>query len=323
VANGHRKLRSIPVPPGQARGISAHPASGRLYLTNSNSDTVMAFELTTDRLLWSRSYPSCKHVDRLNVTADGRWLYVPCKKSDRHLVLDAANGDLVKTIAMDRAPHDTWTGESGRWVYLSAYRNETLLVVDPRSHEIVQRVGPFSSGIRPFVANRDETLVFCTLTNLLGFAIGDPATGKVLLEVEHRPPAERLAHPEAAIPPGRGEAKSHGVAIRPGTDEVWIIDNAWGYLYAFDVSSLPPRHLADVPLFEKVDQKWATERWRWVAFSLDGRYAYPGGDGLVVDAETRRVLDVRITPSEKLLEIQFQGGVPVRASGQQGGVYAR
>jgi len=48
-----------------------------------------------------------------------------------------------------------------------------------------------------------------------------------------------------------------------------------------------------------------------MSFSLDGKYAYPDG-GAVIDTATKKIV-ARIPTSEKLLEIDFQKGKPIRA----------
>jgi hypothetical protein len=53
--------------------------------------------------------------------------------------------------------------------------------------------------------------------------------------------------------------KSHGLAQRPGTNEVWFLDDEWGYLYVYDVSPLPsalPTYLATVPLFADISKPY-------------------------------------------------------------------
>jgi hypothetical protein len=323
IEDGHRKVRSIKMPISRARGITAHPGTARLYFSDSDKNHVVAVDLLTHDIVWKRKYQACDHVDRLNVTGDGKALYVPCKHSAVHLVVDAATGDPIKTFALENRPHNTFAGEGGTRMYLSAYRNGTMLVADITNHSIVGEIGTFSSGVRPFAVNPEETHVFCNLTGILGFGVGDIRTGEVIHEVVQVTPPERTAHPAADAGLTHGDQpKSHGLAFRPGAPEVWFLDDAWGYLYAYDVTKIPPRHLASVPLFTDIEEPWTTTRWRWLAFSIDGRYAYPGS-GAVVDAQARRLIGDRITPSEKLIEIQFENGVPVRAGGQNGGVYSR
>ena len=45
---------------------------------------------------------------------------------------------------------------------------------------MVQKVGPFAAHIRPITINGDATLVFANVNNLIGFQVGDVASGKVL-----------------------------------------------------------------------------------------------------------------------------------------------
>jgi hypothetical protein len=60
-----------------------------------------------------------------------------------------------------------------------------------------------------------------------------------------------------------------------------------------------------------------------VTFGIDGRYAYPS-TGDVVDTRTRQIVATledetgRSVQSEKLLEIVFAGGRPVRVGNQFG-----
>jgi hypothetical protein len=61
----------------------------------------------------------------------------------------------------------------------------------------------------------------------------------------------------------------------------------------------------------------------WITFSIDGKYAYPS-TGDVIDVKSRRIV-AELTDekgvavqSEKMLEIDFAGGQPVRAGNQFG-----
>ena len=49
----------------------------------------------------------------------------------------------------------------------------------------------------------------------------------------------------------------------------------------------------------------------WISFGIDGRYVYPDG-GAVIDSQTKQVV-ARIPTSEKLIEIDFRDGKPVKA----------
>src|SRR5437763_4039025 len=165
----------------------------------------------------------------------------------------------------------------------------TIYPADPATHRGGKKIGPFSSPIRPCSVDRSETYFFACLTKLAGFGVGDVERGRVLYEVSHPTPAERSSHAEAfsGLPHG-DRPLSHGIAVRPGSNEVWLLDDGWGYLYVFDASPLPaapPRHVADVPLFDRIDEKVGPEHNRWVSFSIDGKYCYV--PTRVLDSDTR------------------------------------
>jgi hypothetical protein len=101
---------------------------------------------------------------------------------------------------------------------------------------------------------------------------------------------------------------SHGINISPDNREIWMVDGIYGYVYVFDVTSLPPKQVADIPLYQKPSEQ---PHPGWVSFSLDGKYAYPDG-GVVIDARTKQPV-ARIPLSEKLIEIDFRDGKPVKA----------
>ena len=87
-----------------------------------------------------------------------------------------------------------------------------------------------------------------------------------------------------------------------------MVDGVYGYVYAFDVTSLPPKQMASVPIFKDPKER---PHPGWITFGIDGRYVYPDG-GIVIDTETKQVA-ARIPTSEKLLEIDFEHGKPTHA----------
>ena len=87
-----------------------------------------------------------------------------------------------------------------------------------------------------------------------------------------------------------------------------MVDGVYGYVYAFDVTAMPPTQIASIPLFQDPKER---PHPGWITFGLDGRYVYPDG-GVVIDARTKHIV-ARIPTSEKLIEIDFEAGKPVRA----------
>lgn len=320
IDRGHTYLREIDVPIQTVYGVCADVASGTFFYTDRQS--VYAFDLIDEKILWEVNIHKefgYHHPDRLTITRDGRALYVPCKRADKMMILEAATGRRLREFARPGNPHNTFTGERGRYIYCAGRSHDTMYVADPKTHRVVKKIGPFSSPIRPFSVNESETYFFANLTETLGFGVGDIAAGTVLCEITRKTPHERLARREAfAGYPHGNNPYSHGIAVRPGSEEVWLLDDAWGYLYVYDITVMPPVHRADVPLFSSPTDKGLPEHNRWVSFSIDGKYCYV--PTLVIDADARRVV-ARIADSEKQIEIDFKDGVPIRAAGQNGGVY--
>ena len=88
------------------------------------------------------------------------------------------------------------------------------------------------------------------------------------------------------------------------------------YPPVFDTSKTPekPRFIGRVELFDEIESAWNKDNGnRWVAFSIDGRYCYPS-DGSVVDCIEGKKTSMKISPSEKLVEVESRGEQVVRMS---------
>jgi hypothetical protein len=288
--------------PLNIKGVCAHAATGRLYFTTPKQ--LFALDLKTDQSLWGRELP--QGCDRPALTPDGKVLYVPSFENDIWYVVSTAEGKVIASIEAKSGAHNTVCGLDGSRVYLAGLRSPLLAVADTATHKIVRKVGPFSAAIRPFTVNGAQTLCFVNVNGLLGFEIGDLTTGRKLhrVEVEGYKPG----------PVKRHGCPSHGIGVTPDEKEIWIADAANRRVHVFDATSRPPKQVTSIALREEPG---------WVTFSLDGRHAYPS-TGEVIDARTKKILTVltdekgREVHSEKMVEIIFKDGVPVRAGDQFG-----
>lgn len=307
--NGYRFVRRIPtfqVPEGQpvenVKGIAAHAGTHRLYVTTLKR--LAAFDLLTDRLLWNKEYEG--GCDRLAVSPDGKILYVPSFEGAHWHAIDAMTGDVIAKVVTNSGAHNTIYGPDGKRVYLAGLRKPDLLVADPQTNKVVQSIGPFSNVVRPFTINAAQTLCFVNVNELLGFEIGDIRSGKVLHKVEvqgyEKGPVKRHGCP------------SHGIALTPDEKELWLADGANSRIHIFDMSAMPPKQVASIAVRDQPG---------WITFSLDGRQAFPS-TGEVIDVKTRRVVATlsdeqgRAVQSEKVVEVVFQNGKPVRTGDQFG-----
>ncbi len=323
INDSHKLLRKVSVPDtADYKGISASVQLGKLYLTSNLKDELLCIDLATDKIDWRRHY-SDGYADSQAMTPDGKTIYLPLRDGESWWVLDAATGDPKAKIPITHGkeyaehpilgigPHNTWMNPDGSRVYMAVLTVPYLYIADTHTNKLIGKIGPFTKGLRPFAVTNDEKLAFANIDWLLGFEVGAVRNGnqwggKMLYRVEAHTPESRLA--QIPNPPAKKphSTMSHGINLRPDQKEIWMVDGVYGYVYVYDVTSMPPKHVADIPLFKEPGER---PHPGWISFSLDGHYAYPDG-GAVIDSNTKQVV-ARIPTSEKLIEIDFRDGKPV------------
>ena len=288
--------------PLNVKGVVASAATQRLYV--STLQFVTCFDLLTDKILWEKAYEG--GCDRMALSPDGRVMYLPSLEKDHWHVVDALSGDIIKRLDVKAGAHNTLYGLDGKYAYLAGLKAPLLRVAETATHTIVKEVGPFTSAIRPFTINGRQTLAFVNVNGLLGFEVGDITTGKMLHRVE-------VAGFKPGVPKRHG-CPSHGIGLTPDETQLWLCDAANQRLHVFDATVMPPRQIANIPVRDDPG---------WITFSLDGKFAYPS-TGEVIDVATRKIIATlkdesgAIAESEKIVEIQFVNGKPVRAGDQFG-----
>jgi hypothetical protein len=107
---------------------------------------------------------------------------------------------------------------------------------------------------------------------------------------------------------------SHGIALTPDEKELWISDAANQRVHIFDATAMPPKQAQSIKLRDEPG---------WITFSIDGTLAYPS-TGEVIDTKTKAIVTAlkdetgAAVQSEKLLEVDFKEGRPVKAGDQFG-----
>lgn len=309
IDNGHKFVRRIATggvnddgKPINVKGICASAETGRIHI--STIESLMCLDMTSGKLLWEREYD--KGCDRMALSPDGKTIFQPSFERDQWYVLNALTGDEIARVTPKSRAHNTVCGASGRWCYLAGLGSPVLSVVDTSSHKIDRTVGPFSGNIRPFTVNGKETLVFVCVNGCLGFEIGDLRTGKKLHRVE-------VAGFKTGLVKRHG-CPSHGIGLTPDEKEIWVCDAHNKRMHVFDATVMPPKQLASIECRDEPG---------WITFSINGDLAYPSS-GDVIDVKTRKVVaqltdeEGRAVGSEKLLEIDWADGKPVRAGNQFG-----
>lgn len=301
-----RRIPTLAYAPGETaepvKGICANAVAGRVYV--STTKRLLCLDLATDAVLWNRTYDG--GCDRMSITPDGRTIYLPSYEGPHWHVVDAASGDVLARIVTNSGAHNTICSLDGRQAFLAGLGSPVLRVADTATRRVAREVGPFGGVIRPFTVTGTGDRCYVNVNDLLGFEVGDVRTGRVLHRVEvpgfTRGPVKRHGCP------------SHGIGLTPDEHELWVCDGANSRLHVFDVTASPPRLMQSIALRDQPG---------WVTFTLDGRYAIPS-TGEIIDVATKRIVlaladeQGRAVQSEKLLEIIFSDGRPVRTGDQFG-----
>lgn len=309
VEAGHKLVKRIPTAglkkdgtPSNVKGVAVSVATNCIYI--STLEALQCIDLATEKIRWEKTYEG--GCDRMAMSPDGKLIYLPTLEKEHWNVVDAETGDIISQVFTNSGAHNTLYGPDGTKVYVAGLRTPSLGVVDARSHTVIKQVGPFSAPVRPFTINGDQTLCFVNINGLLGFEVGDIASGKKLHRVEVQGFSQG--------PVKRHGCPSHGIGLTPDEKEVWVCDAFNQRLHIFDNTVMPPKQKESIALRDQPG---------WVTFSIDGQYAYPS-TGEVIDVRTRKVLttlqDEQGNPvqSEKMVEIHIDGRQAQKAGDQFG-----
>ncbi len=309
IDDGHRFVKRIPIggvdqngKPINVKGVCASPITNLIHI--STLRTMMCLDLVTEKLLWEKQYDG--GCDRMSVTPDGKTIYLPSLEKGHWHVVDAVTGAVISRIEPNSASHNTICGIGGRYAYLAGLRSPVLTIAETTNHSVAKTCGPFSHNIRPFTVNGSETLVFVCINQCLGFEVGDLTTGRKL----HRVEVEGFEQGKVK----RHGCPSHGIGLTPDETELWVSDGANSHMHVYDATVMPPKLKSSLPVRNQPG---------WVTFSIDGSLAYPSS-GDVFDTTSLKLVtqltdeEGRAVGSEKMLEIDWQDGQPVRTGDQFG-----
>lgn len=308
IDNNHRFVKRIPMrgfhadgKPSNVKGIAVSQSLNSIYV--STIEGLQRIDLATDKIVWEKNYEG--GCDRMAISPDGKTMYLPSFEKDFWNVVDCETGDVIKKIPVVKRAHNTIYGLSGEQVYMADIASPILFVANPKTHTVEKKVGPFGNFIRPFTINSAETIVYATVDSLLGFEVGDLATGKkldrIVVQGWNMGPVRRHGNP------------SHGIGLTPDEKEIWLADGFNMRMHVFSATK-PYQQLTTIPLQDMPG---------WITFSLDGKYAYPSS-GEVIDVKTRKILltlqdeNFNNVSSEKMIEIHMEGKKAVKIGDQFG-----
>ncbi len=329
IDHGFKLVQHVSLPGiSGVRGVAFAPSSHILYISHGgdgggSNGSLLAYDLVGRRTLWDRSYGF--GIDSMDVGLNGKRIYMPdgeLSNDGNWHVLDAATGAVIATIRGGLGPHNTVVGLSGKRVYLGGRDSSFLDVASTATDKVIRRIGPLKSGVRPFTINGHETLAFTTATGFLGFQVSSIKTGRVLYTETF---GSRFKYNPASFSPS---APSHGISLTPDERQVWVIDGPNSYVHVFSVSRLPshrPREIKNIRLPDPLTGSesgcsYDCSRDGWLQTSASGCYVFVGDSGDVLSTTSyRRVAFLApLRDTRKMLEIDWQGGVPISTTSRIG-----
>jgi outer membrane protein assembly factor BamB len=294
IDNGHKLVRRIEIPSFQdgLRGFTGNLKTHSVFYSTTNR-RLGRFDLETDKVVWEKVYEA--GCDRSSVTLDGKKVYVPTGwwysgADSGMLVVNGDNGELIKRINVGPAAHNSIVSLDGRLLYLGT--TTMLTIFDTRDESVIRQIKDVGErGIFPYTMDSANRIGYICLGNHVGFDVVDLQQGKAL----HRVFAgkEKIAH------------RTHGSALTPDESELWISDQVGKKLFIYDATKMPPTPKGDVDLSQGGHG--------WVAFSLDGKYAWSHTPD-VFDAKTKKLVATlkdesgKPISSSKFVEVHFRNG---------------
>jgi len=314
------KTKTIPTDSG-TRGTVA--CGDTLWISYGSDNTrnlgrtphLMAWDLVNDVIKWNRAYNF--GIDSMSITRDCSKIYMPegeLSPGGLWAEIDATNGNVLGTInAGGHGPHNTFIPSAGTHVYMGPRQTSSLVEANVPANTIVRTFASMTNHtVRPFTVSDDEKFAFATDTGILGFQVFDVATGNKLFS---------LTPPGFSCSGGQGaSACSHGISLSPDSKEIYVIDagNSANHVHVYDVSKLPgtaPSLTTTITLIHgwtgsESPCAYDCLKDGWIHHSLDGKYAFVGDSGAVIDTSTRK--EVAFLPAmkntRKEIEIDFSGG---------------
>jgi DNA-binding beta-propeller fold protein YncE len=120
----------------------------------------------TMHLVHSLSVPTCRGVDHMDFSADGRYAFASCEFSGQMIEVDLATQRVIRTLVLDKglsSPQDVKLSPDGRTLYTADQLNGGLWEIDPSSFRVIGflKTGAGAHGLYPsrdaldmYVSNR-------------------------------------------------------------------------------------------------------------------------------------------------------------------------
>jgi YVTN family beta-propeller protein len=250
---------------------AAVSADGRRFFTTVEGDqTLHVIDTASDRILQSIKLSGLPN--QCAVTPDGKFVGVPIRGGDSVDIVDVTAGTIVKNLPV-KAPHNCYNAQRNDHVWVTSMGDHKVSLIDLTTLTYLAEI-PVGGIPRPLAVTRDETTLYCQLSDLHGFVVADVPGRKVVAKVELPPLPPDVKFPVPNTP-------SHGLALTPGETELWAASCGTDTVYVYDTARKTI-----------VGQVRTGHGPAWLTFSPDGKYCCVsnvlGDDVSIIDAAQRQ-----------------------------------
>jgi YVTN family beta-propeller protein len=287
-------------------GVVAAPDGGRIYVSEQAGNTVTVLDGKT--LQVAKRVPLSGNPNLIDITPDGRWLYVAIALTWNDLsefpqikanasggidVIDTASLQNVKTIPLKGGIHDLNVTPDGKYVVAGASRGakppaNAMYVIDARTNEIAWTL-PMSPSPSPMAITKNPDgstdKIYAQLGGFNGFAVVDFATRVRTNQIKLPDVAPNKQNPFG--PP----AGSHGIAVTSDQKTLLVNSRLNNALYAYALPDLTL--LGGVTLSGKGAG--------WLAITPDDRIAYVANE----HTNDVSVIDIKSLKEIALIPVGF------------------
>ena len=254
-------------------GVCVQADGKRLFVTVESDHTLRIIDTANQT-----SIATVKVSGRPNqcaVTPDGKYVVVPIRDGDKVDIVDVSKREVVKSLPL-KEPHNALNTGSNRYMFVSAMSGNEVDIIDLKKMDYATHI-PVGGRPRPYVVSPDGNTMYVAEANLHGFVIVDIPSRKVIDRVEM--PAEHST--PHALQYETADTRTHGLALTPDGNELWVTSLLDDCVYIYDVRS------------KKIVGKVATGGGpNWTVFTPDGKYISvtntDSDDVSIIDVKERR-----------------------------------
>lgn len=237
-----------------AQDLDVSPDGRTLYVSRGHLGDVTAFDITTGAQAWVTPVGGVR-ADHMDISHDGSRLFVSDIINSAVEVIDSSTGAIVGRFPTGEWSHDNHVSHDGSLVYNGSIGN-VLTPPDSRNKrpsgsegviaspyqvtianadtlQVVRQI-PFERGVRPFVLNHDETILYAQLSEFHGIVEVDVATGREIRRVQ-LPIADGVTEDDYDF-----EAPHHGIAMAPDESLLCAAGRASDYAALVSTETMSP-----------------------------------------------------------------------------------